>query len=41
MGGARDPVCRFAPSLERVPGAGHFLPEDDPEAVLRAAAEFL
>jgi pimeloyl-ACP methyl ester carboxylesterase len=41
LGGDRDPVCRFSPSVEHVRGAGHFLPEDQPEAVLRAAADFL
>ena len=41
VGGARDPVCRFSPSVELVPDAGHFLPEDDPDAVLGHARAFL
>jgi pimeloyl-ACP methyl ester carboxylesterase len=34
VGGAKDPVCRFSPSVEKVEGAGHFLPEDRPDAVI-------
>lgn len=37
MGGAGDPVCRYAPGLELVKGAAHFLPEDQPDAVIAAA----
>jgi pimeloyl-ACP methyl ester carboxylesterase len=41
VGGANDPVCRFSPSVEHVRGAGHFLPEDKPDAVIGHARTFL
>ena len=41
VGGAKDPVCRYSPSLEFVRGAGHFLPEDKPDAVIGHAKAFL
>ena len=41
VGGSRDPVCRFSPSLEIVRGASHFLPEDKPDAVIGHAKTFL
>ena len=40
VGGAGDPVCRFSPSVEKVSGAGHFLPEDKPDAVIGHAKSF-
>jgi pimeloyl-ACP methyl ester carboxylesterase len=40
-GGARDPLVRYSRNVDLVPGAGHFLPEDDPDAVIRHAREFL
>jgi pimeloyl-ACP methyl ester carboxylesterase len=41
VGGAGDPVCRWAPGIELVRGAGHFLPEDKPDAVIGHAMSFL
>lgn len=41
LGGVKDPVCRFSPSVDKVPRAGHFLPEDRPDAVLSLVDEFL
>jgi pimeloyl-ACP methyl ester carboxylesterase len=41
IGGDRDPVCRFSPSVEKVRGAGHFLPEDKPDAVIGHVKSFL
>jgi pimeloyl-ACP methyl ester carboxylesterase len=41
LGGARDPVCRFSADMELVPGAGHFLVEDRPDAVIEHARAFL
>jgi pimeloyl-ACP methyl ester carboxylesterase len=41
VGGAKDPVCRFSPSVELVRDAGHFLPEDKPDAVIGHAKAFL
>jgi pimeloyl-ACP methyl ester carboxylesterase len=40
LGGDRDPVCRFSPSVEKVHGIGHFLPEQKPAAVLSLVDEF-
>lgn len=40
VGGEKDPVCRFSPSVELVRGAGHFLPEDRPDAVIGHAKAF-
>jgi pimeloyl-ACP methyl ester carboxylesterase len=40
VGGARDPVCRYSPSVELVRGATHFLPEDKPDAVIGHAKAF-
>lgn len=41
LGGAKDPVCRFSPSVDLVPRAAHFLPEDRPDAVISLVREFL
>ena len=41
VGGAKDPVCRFSPSVEKVRGAGHFLPEDKPDAVIGHVRSFI
>lgn len=41
VGGDKDPVCRFSPSVEKVRGAGHFLPEDKPDAVIGHVKAFL
>jgi pimeloyl-ACP methyl ester carboxylesterase len=41
VGGAKDPVCRWSPSVEKVAGAGHFLPEDRPEVVVGHVQSFL
>jgi pimeloyl-ACP methyl ester carboxylesterase len=41
LGGALDPVVRWAPGVDLVSGIGHFLPEDKPEAVLERALAFL
>jgi pimeloyl-ACP methyl ester carboxylesterase len=41
LGGTGDPICRWSPSVEKVAGARHFLPEDRPDAVIETAREFL
>jgi pimeloyl-ACP methyl ester carboxylesterase len=41
VGGEGDPVCRWSPGIETVRGAGHFLPEDKPDAVIGHAMSFL
>jgi pimeloyl-ACP methyl ester carboxylesterase len=41
LGGGRDPVCRYSPSVQKVPKVGHFLPEERPAAVLSLVDEFL
>ena len=41
LGGVADPVCRYAKGVELVSRAGHFLPEDRPDAVLAAARDIL
>lgn len=41
LGGAGDPVVRWSGDVELVSGAGHFLPEDRPEAVVEGALDFL
>jgi pimeloyl-ACP methyl ester carboxylesterase len=41
IGGDRDPVVRFSRGVEMVPGIGHFLPEDQPDAVIGHAQRFL
>jgi pimeloyl-ACP methyl ester carboxylesterase len=41
VGGAGDPVVRWSPGVDLVRGAGHFLPEDDPDAVVRHACSSL
>jgi len=40
IGGAGDPVVRFASGIELIDGAGHFLPEDKPDAVVERALAF-
>ena len=39
-GGAGDPVCRYSGGIELIAGAGHFLPEDKPDAVVERALAF-
>ena len=39
VGGTRDPVCRYAKRLEKIPG-GHFLPEEKPDVVLGLIDDF-
>jgi pimeloyl-ACP methyl ester carboxylesterase len=41
IGGARDPVIRWSEGVERIPGAGHFLPEEKPDAVIGHVTSFL
>jgi pimeloyl-ACP methyl ester carboxylesterase len=41
LGGRKDPVCRFSPSVQLVAGAGHFLPEDRPDVVIEHVRSFL
>ncbi len=41
IGGAGDVVVRFSGGVELIDGAGHFLPEDKPEAVVEHAMSFL
>ena len=41
VGGEKDPVCRWAPGIELVRGAAHFLPEDKPDAVIGHAMSVL
>ena len=40
VGGAGDPIVRFSRGVDLVPGAGHFLPEDQPGAVVERALAF-
>ena len=40
LGGAGDPVVRYSGGVELIPGAGHFLPEDKPDAVIEHAMSF-
>jgi pimeloyl-ACP methyl ester carboxylesterase len=41
IGGAGDPVVRWSKGVELIDGAGHFLPEDNPDAVIQHAMSFL
>jgi pimeloyl-ACP methyl ester carboxylesterase len=41
VGGIGDPVCKWSPGIELVRGAGHFLPENKPDAVIGHALGFL
>ncbi|HEV3000986.1 MAG TPA: alpha/beta hydrolase [Solirubrobacteraceae bacterium] len=41
LGGASDPVVRWSSGVELIEGAGHFLPEDKPDAVIERALSFL
>jgi pimeloyl-ACP methyl ester carboxylesterase len=41
IGGAGDPIVRYSRGVDLVPGAGHFLPEDQPEETVSRALAFL
>lgn len=41
IGGDRDPVCRYAGDMEKVPGANHFIVDTEPDAVIERALAFL
>ncbi len=41
VGGDRDPVCRYAGGMEKVPGANHFIVDLEPDAVIEHAMSFL
>jgi pimeloyl-ACP methyl ester carboxylesterase len=40
IGGEGDLVVRYSGGVEMIPGAGHFLPEDKPDAVIEHAMSF-
>ena len=40
VGGSTDPVVRYAKGIELVPGASHFLPDNDPDLVAERALAF-
>ena len=40
LGGAGDPIVRWSSGIEKIPGAGHFLPDDRPDAVVERALAF-
>jgi hypothetical protein len=41
IGGDRDPICRWSTMDDQIRGAGHFLVDEKPDAVIGHAQSFL